>query len=325
METVPFSSIKVNSEYLRVDTDVSTLMKSIKQIGLINPLTVNEQNELIAGGRRYTALRALGVDDVPVNRIAQEEALEHELISIDENLIRKPLSKVELETCLNRGREIYELLNPEANRVEIEQRDLSSSEKKAEKERDEQDETSFAAVTAEKTGLSKSSIRTAIKREVLSADGVKEARANGEINASQANEIIRLEKDVQEKVLPLVAGATTREVRALVNQVKHDGFEAAIAQAETIERVPKELAKARSQAKTVSRNLNKMLDAGMRYHGPERVKIQQELEALSRVVQATIAALSEEAQPGEADDDEPAGELAVGFGMPDADEALPPQ
>jgi ParB family transcriptional regulator, chromosome partitioning protein len=282
VETIPLSDIKISSAYLRVDTDVSTLIQSIKQIGLINPLTVNEANELIAGGRRYTALRALEFTDVPINRISLENALEHELISIDENLIRKPLSKIELETCLNRGREIYELLNPEANKIEIEQRDLSSSEKKAEKEKEELDHTSFAAVTAEKTGLSKASIKTAIKREVLSADSVKDARSNGSINAGQTNEIIRLEKEEQEKVLPYVQGATTKEVRKLVDAVKREGLETAIAKSTEIERVPKELAQVRSYAKTVNRNLKKMLQDGIGYGGPQREKIREELEELSQ-------------------------------------------
>jgi ParB family chromosome partitioning protein len=315
VETIPLSEIKVASEYLRVGTDVSTLIESIKQIGLINPLTVNAANELIAGGRRYSALKALGVSDVPINRISQNDALEQELISIDENLIRKPLSKIELETCLNRGREIYELLNPEANKVEIEQRDLSTAEKKEEKEKEEQDQTSFAAVTAEKTGLSKAAIKTAIKREVLSADSVKDARSSGALNASQTNEIIRLRKEDQEKVLPFVQGATTAEVRKLVNAIKRDGLETAIAETVEVERVPKELAQVRSYAKGVNRNLKKILNGGISYGGPDLDRIRQELVELRQNLGEFITALAApepEPEPVAEPDSDP--ESIDGFG-----------
>ena len=60
MELINIEDIKVESPYLRLDTDVEKLMKSIETVGLINPLVINKKNELIAGGRRYTALKAMG-------------------------------------------------------------------------------------------------------------------------------------------------------------------------------------------------------------------------------------------------------------------------
>ena len=291
METIPLSAIQVNSAYLRVDTDVSTLIESIKQIGLIHPLTINQANELIAGGRRYSALRALEVSEVPIHRISQENPLEQELISIDENLIRQPLSKIELESCLSRGREIFELLNPEAPKMEIEARELSPAEKKAEKQLEEQDRTSFAAVTAEKTGLSKAAIKTAIKREDLSADSVKAARSEGSLNASQANELIRLDKGLQEEILPYVEDATPKEVRTLVDRVKRDGLESAIAVTANVERVPKELTHVRTTAKTMTRSLKKVLKDEIDYHGPQRNQIREELKDLKQVIADVLAAL----------------------------------
>ena len=54
------AEIKLDSEYLRVDTDVETLKKSIASVGLIHPLTVNQDKQLLAGARRLQALRELG-------------------------------------------------------------------------------------------------------------------------------------------------------------------------------------------------------------------------------------------------------------------------
>ena len=39
--------------------------------------------------------------------------LEKELVSIDENQVRKDLSKLEIESHLRRAKEIYQQLNPE--------------------------------------------------------------------------------------------------------------------------------------------------------------------------------------------------------------------
>ena len=94
--TRQLSDIKRNSEYLRHGTDVDTLKKSIESIGLINPLTINKENELLAGSRRFQAITELGWTEVDVH-VVDRDLLQQELISIDENLVREPLSRLELE------------------------------------------------------------------------------------------------------------------------------------------------------------------------------------------------------------------------------------
>jgi len=101
-----------------MDDDVDSLMTSIQTVGLIHPLTLNKENKLLAGGRRYTALKKMGAKEVRVE-IVDRSPLEQELISIDENLVRTPLSKLEFEKCLNRGREIYEKINPDVKKVSL--------------------------------------------------------------------------------------------------------------------------------------------------------------------------------------------------------------
>ena len=53
----------------------------------------------------------------------------------------------------------------------------------------------FLEFTAEKTGLSKKSIKDAIDRDKKSAGSVKDARLHGELNASQTNQLIKLDKE----------------------------------------------------------------------------------------------------------------------------------
>ena len=133
MPKMKLSDIKTSSPYLRLDSTVDMLAKSIEQVGLIHPLSVNEKNELLAGGRRYCAVKNLGWDEVEVTVVDKSE-LEQELISIDENLVRKSLSKLQFEKCLNRGRTIYEELNPTVPKVSMDTKKLTTAEKAEKKE-----------------------------------------------------------------------------------------------------------------------------------------------------------------------------------------------
>ncbi len=273
------SDIKLNSEYLRVDTDVSALKKSVESVGLIHPVTVNREGELLAGARRFQAVKELGWDEIPVLVVDHDE-LAQELISIDENLVRTQLSQVELERYLNRGREIYETLHPTASKVDLSAEDLSAEQKQQLREQEEQDEDSFAAITAEKTGLSRSVIKSAIKRDALASEGVKKARGSGDLNATKTNELIRLEKDTQEQILPLIADKTARETRRIVTAAKAGGLSAAVEECEKVVPLPREYSQMLSPMRRVNRSISRILVEELRYDGPEQLKINNELMAL---------------------------------------------
>lgn len=275
----PISDIKLGSEYLRLDTDVSALKKSIESVGLIHPVTINQNNELLAGARRFQAVRELGWEDIPVLVVDRDELVQ-ELISIDENLVRTPLGAIELEKYLNRGREIYEAIHPSANKVDLSSEDLSTEEKQQQKEKEEQDEDSFAAITSEKTGLSKSVIKGAIKRDALASDAVKTARGQGDLNATKTNEIIKLEKETQEQVLPLIADKTAKETRRIVAAAKAGGLAAAIEESEKVVPLPREYSQMLSPMKRVNRSISRILIEELRYDGPEQRKINNELMTL---------------------------------------------
>ncbi|GAA0403824.1 hypothetical protein GCM10009133_10600 [Cocleimonas flava] len=276
LATRQLSDIKRNSEYLRHGTDVDTLKKSIESIGLINPLTINKDNELLAGSRRFQAVTELGWKEVDVH-VVDRDLLQQELISIDENLVREPLNRLELEKCLNRGREIYEQLNPNAIKIDVSNESLNPENKLKEKEQEKVDNDSFAAITSEKTGLSKSVIKSAIKRDELAADSVKQARSQGELNASQTNEIIQLNKELQEKVLPLIADKTVKEAKKIIKAVKQGGIEAAIQENENFVPLPKEYTLLKSPIKRVNKNLSRILIEGLKYDGPEKDQINKEM------------------------------------------------
>lgn len=277
--TININDIKLNSEYLRTQTDVDTLKSSIENVGLINPLTINKDNELLAGARRYQALKELGMTDIPVH-VVDRKSLEQELISIDENLVRKPLDKLEFEKCLNRGREIFEELNPTATKIDVKKIATTTEEKKLEKAQEEQDQDSFAAITAQKTGLSKSVIKGAIKRDALASEHVKKARRLGSLNASQTNEIIKLDKEVQDKVLPMIADKTVKEAKLIIAAAKRGGIEEANMEVETMQPLPAEYAHLRNLSKRLNKNLTRILLEELAYDGKESESIMKEMRKL---------------------------------------------
>jgi ParB family chromosome partitioning protein len=71
-------------------------MKSMRTFGLMNPIIINEKNELIAGERRLESAKRLGwktITAAVVQRSAEAEKLEME---IEENLHRRNLTPDEL-------------------------------------------------------------------------------------------------------------------------------------------------------------------------------------------------------------------------------------
>ena len=89
--------------------------------------------------------------------------------------------------------------------------------------------------------MSANVIRSAIKRDALASSKVKQARLDGEISASQVNEIIKLQESEQEDILPFVKEKTVKEIRTIVNDAKTVGLMEAIRKDREKVVLPKEL------------------------------------------------------------------------------------
>lgn len=91
---------------------VKELAESIRELGLLNPLTVDREKVLIAGLHRLEAVKLLGWAEVECT-VSSLEGLQAELAEIDENFVRSDLSVVEYGEMLLRRKEIYEAIHPE--------------------------------------------------------------------------------------------------------------------------------------------------------------------------------------------------------------------
>lgn len=220
------NELKATNPYLRLGTDVTELEKSIQTLGLIAPLVISPDNVILAGARRYQALLNLGYTEAPV-MIVDRNSLEKELVSIDENLVRKDLSKMEIESHLRRAKEIYQKINPES---EANFEPIIASEEKEEVESKKVilPAEKFLNMVSEKTGLSPRQIHEAINRDEMAAPAVKEARLNGELSMSQTNEIVKLNKDEQQMAIEHIKELPVREIKKFVKMAKVQGVQEAI-------------------------------------------------------------------------------------------------
>src|SRR5262245_3297339 len=107
--------VRVGTRLRSPDRDLTALTESMSAVGLLYPIHVRWEGghyKLISGYHRLKAAKQLKWDAIPAY-IFTGDALEAELIEIDENLIRKELTAAERSQHLARRKEIYEAAHPE--------------------------------------------------------------------------------------------------------------------------------------------------------------------------------------------------------------------
>lgn len=91
LKQVPVASVTVGERMRQLDEGkVLELMQSYQQVGIINPISLDEDLVLIAGAHRLEAAKNLGWETIEA-KVFNEQDLQRELIEIDENLIRNEL------------------------------------------------------------------------------------------------------------------------------------------------------------------------------------------------------------------------------------------
>ena len=89
--------IKIKKRIRKDLGDLTPLIDSLRKHGLMSPLVITKNNELIAGHRRIASAKVLGwksIDVMVLDKISELEKLE---LEIEENVARKDFSEDELE------------------------------------------------------------------------------------------------------------------------------------------------------------------------------------------------------------------------------------
>ena len=66
---MPIGAIKVGKRHRQDLGDIEALAKSIATNGLLHPITVDGDGNLLAGARRLAAYKHLGRREIPVRRV----------------------------------------------------------------------------------------------------------------------------------------------------------------------------------------------------------------------------------------------------------------
>ena len=203
---IKISEIKINPGRREAEPKaIEELAKSIAAVGLMNPVTLDQNNTLIAGLHRLEAAKLLGWTEIECTAMGMDD-VQAELAEIDENIVRTRLNRQELCEQLLRRKEIYETLHPEArhgmrNGQTAKNANLASLETK-----------SFAEDTAEKTGMSKRAVSRLVQiANNLTGDARRIIEAH-DMTQDTALKLSRLSRDEQLEAASMLAAGTMQSV-----------------------------------------------------------------------------------------------------------------
>ena len=171
---------------------VEKLAESMRQVGLLNPVTIDWGRNLIAGAHRVAAAKQLGWSVIPCTMI-DVEGLQAKLAELDENLVRNQGSVIEQGEWLAEKKRIYEELHPETKQ--------GGDRGNQYKGKCQSEINSFCQDTAEKTGLSKRTIEQSIQIAENLTPEVKEFAKEVDLNKTNALELARKEPEEQRKII----------------------------------------------------------------------------------------------------------------------------
>ena len=199
---IPVYQINVNAGRREADPEaVQKLADSISNVGLINPVTVDQEYTLIAGLHRLEAAKRLGWTEIECT-VKSLDGLLAELAELDENFVRRDLSDDEFRELLLRRKEIYESLHPETRH---------GGDRKSEKIKHAKcaldSAPSFIEDTAEKLNVHPATVRREIQTAKNLTPEAKEIIKGSKVSKTDALRLSRLAPDHQKKAAAkLVAG-----------------------------------------------------------------------------------------------------------------------
>lgn len=94
-DIAPVNAIRIGERDRSEMGNLDELASSITAVGLLHPIVVTENLDLVAGGRRLAAVKQLGWAEVPVTVVDLTSAADVLRAELEENTCRKPLSPLE--------------------------------------------------------------------------------------------------------------------------------------------------------------------------------------------------------------------------------------
>lgn len=211
---IPVDEIQIREGRRELDADhVRELADSIRELGLLNPVTVDKENVLIAGLHRLEAVKLLEWPEVECT-VSSLEGLRAELAEIDENIVRNDFSAIEYGEMLLRRKEIYETLHPETKAGVAQAISMNRAIGNNVAAKSAATSKSFVQDTAEKLGVAQRTVRQQIQTAKNLAPETKEIikDADTKITQKTALKLSRLEPEQQKEAAALLAAKEIKTV-----------------------------------------------------------------------------------------------------------------
>jgi|694.fasta_scaffold02092_12 ParB/RepB/Spo0J family partition protein len=192
------------------DENVKRLCASMREVGLINPITLRPQKGvgywLVAGLHRLEAAKRLHWDSIPAI-IVEAEDTEARLAEIDENLMRGELTPAERALHVAERKRLYEEMHPETKNGG----DRKSSKISSQTLRSDQIDR-FTADTARKTGTSERKVQLDAARgnKIKNLDKVIGTSLD---KGEELDALARLEPEQQDEIITRAAAGDNVSAR----------------------------------------------------------------------------------------------------------------
>lgn len=206
---ISIEKVRIKERQRSLDKDyVKELADSIQELGLLNPITIDEKNVLIAGMHRLEAAKRLGWSKIECT-VSSLEGIPMKLAEIDENFVRRNLSALEYGEALLHRKELYEMLHPETRQGG----DRKSKTIKTTKSRFD-GAKSFTQDTAEKLGVTPRTIERQIQVAKNLGEEAKKIILDSKVNLSkqEMQKLSRLEPMQQKEAALLFAAKEIKNI-----------------------------------------------------------------------------------------------------------------
>lgn len=213
---------------------VAQLAESIRARGLINAITVRPRGEhgywLIAGLHRFEAVRLIKDETIRSVVLDGLDAVDAELLEIDENLIRADLSPAERALHIARRKELYEKKHPETKPTKAggpgpakNRRQVGDDTTAGRKLGDDTTAERFTRDAAERTGQSERKVQRDAGRGKITdlADIIGTSLDKGE----ELDALGQLPVQDQRELIQRAKGGDKVSAKTRVKQVKRDARE----------------------------------------------------------------------------------------------------
>lgn len=102
VEEVVIQKVKIGNRLRQDFSEIEQLAASIEEVGLLNPVTIDIEYNLIAGERRIRALQLLGVKTVAAHIVGKQDKIRRLGVELAENNYRQPLTDHEISIGLKK-------------------------------------------------------------------------------------------------------------------------------------------------------------------------------------------------------------------------------